>query len=311
LIKKNFYKLIESILKKIIFFFKKTSNQNLVKSALTAIYRTHDNEKILLKINKQENFIVHAHEAISREIFINGSYDLNNLEKVISIIKGSNNLITLVDVGANIGSICIPAITRNLFENAIAIEPEINNYRLLMANIFINKLEKKITTHNIALTDKNDVILNLNTKPKLNNKGDFRIEENVSNNINLNDAGIVTIKGETLDKIAPNLRKENSLICMDTQGYEGVIFKGAKQNLQKKIPILLEFSPKLMKYYNSFDNFKLLFPYYSTFFNLNDKEPVPIKLNENTLKKLFNNLFSKSQLHGEFKIDAYTDLLII
>ena len=51
-----------------------------------------------------------------------------------------------------------------------------------------------------------------------------------------------------------------------------------------------------MKYYNSFDNFKLLFPYYSTFFNLRDKEPVPIKLNEDTLKKLFNNLFSKSQL---------------
>ena len=135
--------------------------------------------------------------------------------------------------------------------------------------------------------------------------------ENVSNNINLNDAGIITIKGETLDKIAPNLRKENSLICMDTQGYEGIILKGAKQNLQKKIPILLEFSPKLMNYYNSFDNFKLLFPYYSTFFNLNDKEPVPIKLNEDTLKKLFNNLFSKSQFHGQYEISAYTDLLII
>ena len=67
------------------------------------------------------------------------------------------------------------------------------------------------------------------------------------------------------------LKKENSLICMDTQGYEGIILKGAKQNLQKKIPILLEFSPKLMKHYNSFDNFKLLFPYYSTFFNLNDE----------------------------------------
>ena len=59
-----------------------------------------------------------------------------------------------------------------------------------------------------------------------------------------------------------------------------------------------------MKYYNSFDNFKLLFPYYSTFFNLNDKEPVPIKLIEDTLKKLFNNLFSKSQFHGQYEIGA-------
>ena len=82
MLKKRIYRLIESILKRIIFFFKKTSNQNLVKSALTAIYKTHDNEKILLKINKQENFIVHAHETISKEIFINGSCGLDNIEKL-------------------------------------------------------------------------------------------------------------------------------------------------------------------------------------------------------------------------------------
>ena len=92
MLKKRIYRLIESVLKKIIFFFKKTSNQNLVKSALTAIYKTHDNEKILLKINKQENFIVHAHETISREIFINGSFDFIDFEKTISIIKELNSL---------------------------------------------------------------------------------------------------------------------------------------------------------------------------------------------------------------------------
>ena len=57
-----------------------------------------------------------------------------------------------------------------------------------------------------------------------------------------------------------------------------------------------------MKYYNSFDNFKLLFPYYSTFFNLNDKEPVPIKLNEDTLKSYLITYFQNHNFMANMRL---------
>ena len=290
MLKKRIYRLIESVLKRIIFFFKKTTNKNLSKAILTAIFKANVEEKILLKINKKEIFVVHSHETLSKQIFIDGSYDFIDFEKTISIIKELNSLNTLVDIGANIGSICIPALTRNYFKNAIIIEPEIKNFRLLMANVYLNELEKRVIAYNIAITNRDDGILYLKKDDKWDNRGDFRIVENPLNDNKSTNKNIAKVKGETLDKIAPNLKKENSLIWMDVQGYEGVVLKGANGCIKKKIPLVLEFSPDLMKNYDSFNNLKLLLPHYSILYNLKEKKPYPIKLTEAKLNELFNNL---------------------
>ena len=92
MLKKRIYRLIESVLKKFIFFFKKTTNKNLSKAILTAIFKANEKEKILLKINKKEIFVVHSHETISKQIFIDGSFDFIDFEKTISIIKELNSL---------------------------------------------------------------------------------------------------------------------------------------------------------------------------------------------------------------------------
>ena len=113
---KNFYKLIDSILKKLILFFKTTKSKKLARAALSAVYRSHRTEPFLLKIQKQENFIVHCNELISRNVFLDGSFDFIKFEKVISIIKTNNDMTTLVDIGANIGTIAIPALTRYYFK---------------------------------------------------------------------------------------------------------------------------------------------------------------------------------------------------
>ena len=290
MLKKRIYRFIESVLKRIIFFFKKTTNKNLSKAILTAIFKANEEEKILLKINKKESFVVHSHETISKQIFIDGSFDFIDFEKTISIIKELNSLNTLVDIGANIGSICIPALTRNYFKNAIIIEPEIKNFRLLMANVYLNELEKRVIAYNIALTNRDGDILYLKKDDKWDNRGDFRIVENALNDNQSTNKNIAKVKGETLDKIAPDLKKENSLIWMDVQGYEGVVLKGANGCIKKKIPIVLEFSPDLMKNYDSFNNLKLLLPHYSILYNLKEKKPYPIKLTEAKLNELFNNL---------------------
>ena len=299
--KKRFYRFLESILKKIILFFKKTKNQNLSRSALSAIYRTAKNERYLLKNNTNEVLIVHTNELISEKIFIDGSFEFLAFERTIAIIKKFNKLNTLVDIGANIGTTSIPALTKGFFKNAIVIEPEIKNFRILMSNIYLNNLEKRITAHNLALTDKENSLLYLEIFKEGNN-GKHKISKENLINKKFDSENIQKAKGNTLDKIAPNITREDSLIWMDAEGYEGIILKGANSTIVKKIPLVVEFDPVMMSEYHSFNHFKLLFPHYSVFYDLSHKTTSPIKLGEETLKENYDKLLAGN---------SHTDLLFI
>ena len=302
---KKFYRLIERVLIKLILFFKNTKNKKLTRAALSAIYLTHKKEQFLLKIQKNENFIVHCDELLSVNVFVDGSFDFFKFEKVVSIIKKNNDLTTLVDVGANIGSIAIPALTRNFFKEAILVEPEEKNFQALMANVYLNGLRKKVTVHNIALTDEDNSSLYLELNGE-KNYGDYRIFDGLVTSDTISEKNISTIRGETLNKIAPNLERNNSLIWMDTQGHEGIILKGAKQSIEKKIPMVLEFTPFFIEKNGSYDCFKLLLCY-SVVYDLNEENPTPIRFNENVLK----NLFDKYYQYPKYPNDFFTDLLFL
>jgi len=299
---KNFYKLIDSILKKLILFFKTTKNKKLARAALSAVYRTHQTEPFLLKIQKNENFIVHCNELISRHVFLDGSFDFFKFEKVASIIKKNNDMTTLVDVGANIGTIAIPALTRHYFKETILIEPEEKNFQILMANVYLNGLIKKVTAHNIALTDEDNSSLYLEINQD-NNYGDHRIFNGLVKSDTLNEKNIMAVRGETLDKIAPNLKKENALIWMDVQGHEGIVLNGAKRSIEKQIPLVLEFVPSLIKENFTYDYFKLLLRY-SIVYDLNEEKITPIKFSETVLKNLVDKYYQSKRIQ-------YTDLLFM
>ena len=291
---KKFYRLIEIILKKLILFFKSTKNQKLRRRALSAIYKTHKKEKFLLKIQENENFIVHCDELISKQIFLDGSFDFFKFEKVVSIIKTNNDMTTLVDVGANIGSIAIPALTRHYFKEAILIEPEEKNFQILMANIYLNGLIKKVTALNIALTDEDNSSLYLEINQDIN-YGDHRIFNGLVTSDTLNEKNIRAVRGERLDKVAPNLKKGNALIWMDVQGHEGIVLNGMKQSIKKQIPMVLEFTPSFIKDNNSYDYFKLLLRY-SVVYDLNEEKITPIKFSETVLKNLFDKYYQSKSI---------------
>ena len=168
-----------------------------------------------------EKFVViNSDKAISKMLFVNGSFDFEKVEKAISIVRSQDNnfrLEMLIDVGANIGTVCIPAIKRGLATRAIAIEPEPLNYRVLVANIYLNDLADKIVTHNLALGCENNQIVELELSSS--NSGDHRIRTGDKSEIH---SGLirstVAVKCETLDKIIPAIDRSSCLIWMDTQG---------------------------------------------------------------------------------------------
>ena len=216
--KRKYYRNIESVIKKFLYIYKNTKNNNLQVATSSAIYRVFNNKNdYLLKNNKHENLIVYTNEHISKEIFIKGNFEFDKLLKTIKILGTKHKKITLVNVGANIGSISIPALTRNYFSNAILFEPGIRNYRILKANIYLNKLENKIQSNKIALSNRKGEKLRLFINEF--NRGDNKI----INKKNYLKGKMQIVNTDILDNYTKKLNKNNSLIWMDTQGHEGFI----------------------------------------------------------------------------------------
>ena len=200
-----------------------------------------------------------------------------------------------MDVGANIGSISIPALTRSYFLNAILFEPEIRNYRILKANIYLNKLENKIQSNNIALSSRKGEKLRLFINES--NTGENRI----INKKNYLKRKMQIVNTDILDNYTKKLNRNNSLIWLDTQGHEGSIIQGSKNTSRKRIPIVMEFQPNLMPK-NWIKKFNNLFKNYKYFYNLSDVGKNKQKLNIETIKKLYKELEKNT---------GFTDLLLI
>ena len=104
---------------------RQTASENFVSlvrlmngSTLSYVWRR---EKFFRLRRKGEKFVLIRHEetwllptsdtVISPQLCGEGEFDLNKLVTAIQVLTGYS-LTTIIDVGAHIGSICIPAVSR-------------------------------------------------------------------------------------------------------------------------------------------------------------------------------------------------------
>jgi FkbM family methyltransferase len=255
------------------------------KKIRKAIFDTSEPNTILFSRGVNENFILQSNDqVIGRTVYATKKpFDFDKLTKVLKILNLKKNEL-LIDVGANIGTICIPAIKRNLFNKAIVFEPEPLNYSLLLSNIIINGCYNKISTHNIALGSKNREKLNLQLDD--HNKGNHRIIINSKIKLKKN----IVINSHKLDSFIKNVNSLSTLMWIDVQGYETQVLLGAKKLLNKKVPVCVEFSPTFLEK-KKYDIFKKMFIKngYNYFYNLN----LPLKkiaLNNESIDNLYKTL---------------------
>jgi len=261
-------------------------------------------ENILLLSNVgNERLLVPSNDrAISRDVFITGSCEFHKFDRVLSLLDKQFRKTLLVDVGANIGIICIPAIKRNIFQCAIAIEPEPLNYSLLVANININGLANKIIPHNLALGSKvgDELVLELSEV----NYGDHRIKVSDSNGLfDEAERKSIRVKAEPFDVVVGDVDSSQTLIWMDTQGFEAFVLMGAKKALEKQTPLVIEFWPYAMNRNGSYPLLKqaIIQAGYKVFYDLGS-DAFPRRISFEAFDNLFRTL-------GESE-NVYTDLLI-
>ena len=190
-----------------------------------------------------------AYDPISTSLFVKNNFELDLMEKYHEVAKQLNLRTNgiLLDIGANIGVICVGMLRNFDFDQAIAIEPEPNNVNWMKFNVNKNRLSERIKIiHSAASDSKSFLEMELSKE----NSGDhrIRIDHNQQKDELLNESRRKTIKipSDTLDNLMENIdsdKKEISLIWIDVQGYEGFVFKGARDLQLSKIPTVSEIWP--------------------------------------------------------------------
>lgn len=205
---------------------------------------------------------------------------------------------TLIDIGANIGTICIPAVKRGIAKRAIAIEPEPRNYRLLVANIYLNDVADKIEHYNLALGSKTNQIVTFELST--DNSGDHRVRIS-SENGKFSEAARqrISVKSTKFDDLIQRLDKTSCLIWMDTQGYEGHILLGADSAVNGRVPMVLEFWPYGMKRADAYASLRTAVMNYDYYYNLSEDKPTPVATS--TIDSLYCRLGENGN---------YTDILL-
>lgn len=146
------------------------------------------------------------------------------------------------DVGANIGNHTVFWGRKNKNTNFVCVEPQLQNFNNLCANLLINGLTNVFLFNNPASCENNQIIQMPLNRDDVRFYGNFggicsHIDYDAENFSNRK------MKSVTLDSIYFNtidlVGKKISLIKIDTEGFEYNILKGAER-------IISEHSPKIL-----------------------------------------------------------------
>jgi len=223
-------------------------------------------------VSARETYVIVAQDmAVGYPLFMTGELDFHKFVVAMALIKRhqKRSIDTLWDVGANIGSICIPAVRRNYVSRAYAFEPEAKLYKLLRANVVLNEVDDRVTVFRTGLGCEygKETLMMGN-----GNTGDYRILGTYFENDAMGERSrhYQEIEMSPLDHFSSHFEIGKSLLWIDVQGYEGFVLGGAKDVLKSSPPLVTEFWPYGMRRLNSLAAFKesVCAGLYNAFFDL-------------------------------------------
>jgi len=258
-----------------------------------------------------ERYLVNCRDhAISKVVFTTGGFEFEKFETALRLLRLHTSIVDLdllVDVGANIGTVCIPAVARGLAREAVGIEPHPVNCMLLRANIALNSLGGRVSVRECAAGGSENQALMLEVSD--DNWGDHRIAMT-------DDAGAfgessrkkIPVTSTRLDGLVQPEPGRNMLIWMDTQGYEGFVLQGATSLIAAHVPIVAEFWPYGMRRAGSYSLLREQLAGYRGFIDLREADAA-----QPGGAGALRPMSDLDQLHAALGVtdESYTDLLIL
>ncbi|MGH9198733.1 MAG: FkbM family methyltransferase, partial [Acidimicrobiia bacterium] len=144
----------------------------------------------------------------------------------------------LIDVGANVGTVCIPLVRSGAFSGALAFEPEPKNHQFLLRNIRQNGLTSSITAFDCALSSQSGT-MELSLSPS--NFGDHRLGGDQPHG-----HAMLSVSVRRLDDVLTEAGlpwMQVGLLWMDVQGHEIHVLAGAERLIMSGVPVVAEFWP--------------------------------------------------------------------
>jgi len=146
---------------------------------------------------------------------------------------------TLIDIGANIGLVCVPVIERSA-ARGVCFEPEPQNFDFLCRNVARHGLSTRITCHRLAC---HAAAGQLPLRLSQDNLGDHRLQRTAAAE---HAAGAsVLVPTVRLDDVLRDQELVHPIVVkVDAQGSEVAVFEGAKETLARADYVVTEYWPR-------------------------------------------------------------------
>ena len=189
--------------------------------------------------------------AVGRRLFTHRAFEYDKLEKAIALLRADvpERMAApwLVDVGANVGTVCIPLVRDRVFARALALEPEPRNHAYLVRNVRANGLDAAITMLNAGLSSTTGA---MTLELAFDNFGDHRIRVGVPTTSHPacreQDRAVIEVPVHRLDDLLParGLTADDvAVLWIDVQGHEHHVLDGAEGVVASGVPVVTEFWP--------------------------------------------------------------------
>lgn len=191
-----------------------------------------------------------ADAVIGASLKNHGSFQTDKIDEVLAYLRTYYAFTPelFVDVGANIGTHLVHALTACGFAQGLAFEPDPHNFALLVQNMATNNLQAKARAFKLALSAHSGA----STFELCDtNFGDHRVRQPglvAAPDLGESQRRVISVLTDTADTFfAENslALSTKTLVWVDTQGHEGHVFKGMDQALAglDKPFIVCEFWP--------------------------------------------------------------------
>jgi len=182
---------------------------------------------------------------IGRDLFAKQARkEMRVLDKALSVLDAGARPErgVFVDAGAHIGTTSIHALIEHGFARAVCLEPDEEHLRLLRVNSLMNGLDGRLRVVEAAASDR-DGFAELDLGPSSS-------AQRALVPAGADPPGQTSpVRTATLDALCAEgiiEPAEVSVLWMDVEGHEGHVLAGAKGLLERRVPAVLEFCPRLL-----------------------------------------------------------------
>jgi FkbM family methyltransferase len=193
----------------------------------------------LLKVDGTQFLIFKGQDLISN--YLRKDLYENDIHQICLKLLVNDEVGTVLDIGANLGSFCLPLARKISKHTYHAFEPQRIVYYQLCGNAFINGLDN-VHCHNFGLSNKRDRFeIEMPDYAKETNIGAFSIDEDTRAN-DYECATVGKVEPMVVFPLDDGQHKNVRLIKIDVEGHELEVIKGAVKTLKQNNypPIIFE-----------------------------------------------------------------------